>query len=124
CLRQSPGEALASQHEDEAMLLDGLDDELDPVDLDRTQPVAELDAELGGDAAGAPVGDPPVGVHGAEVAPCRPVPPLEMEVGAEGLEQGPAHWMLQRIVAEEPEVARSAPRGDAGTDMAEETAGR
>jgi hypothetical protein len=91
------------------MLLDGLDDELDPVDLDRTQPVAELDAELGGDAAGAPVGDPPVGVHRAEVAPRRHVARLEMEVDAERFEHAAAHRMLQRIIAEEAEVSRPAP---------------
>src|SRR5881296_1612220 len=102
------------------MLLDRFDDELDPVDLDRTQAVAELDAEIGGDAAGAPIGDPPVSVHRAEVAPGGHVARLEMGVEADPFQRPAAHRMLERIIAEEPEVLRSAPRRDAGTDVAEQ----
>ena len=90
-LRHRSREAVAAEHENEAVLLHRLDEHLHAVEADRAQPLDQANADLGADAPGAPVGDVAARVHGAEVAARGDVARLELEVDAEGLEHAPAH---------------------------------
>src|SRR5262249_45308585 len=83
----------------------------------------EAQVELRGDPARAPVGDTARAVHGAEVAAGRDVPRAQLELDAERLEHAAAHLILERIVAEETEMAGAAAGSDPGRNMADETAG-
>ena len=106
------------------MLLDGLDEDLDARQADRAQPLGESHADLGADAARAPVGDAALRVDGAEVAARGDVARPQVELNAERLQHAAADLEANRIVAEEAEVPRPAARRDAGRDVAEQATGR
>ena len=82
--------------------------------------LAELDGERGaffaGDAAGAAVGDVAGGVERAEVGADGDVAVFELEADAGGFEGAAADEVLQRVVAEQAEVAGAAAGADAGRD--------
>jgi hypothetical protein len=104
------------------VLLHRLHEHLDALQTDPAQALAELHAQIGGDAAGPPVGDRAVGVDGAEVPPRGDVATLQLEVDAERLQDPAPHRVAQRIVAEEAQVPGAAARGDPGADVAEQPA--
>ena len=69
-----------------------------------------------GDAAGAAIGDVAGGVERAEVAADGDVAFVQLEADAGGFERAAADQVLERIVAEEAEVAGAAAGADAGQD--------
>ena len=80
-------------------------------------------ALFGGDATSAAIGDQPLFVNGAEVAPRRQVVGLQVEADAQGREDATPHVVHERIVAEEGQMRRAAAGGDARRDgLAEPTA--
>jgi hypothetical protein len=102
----------------------GLEEELDPVELDLAdQELADGGGLLGGEAAGAAVGDGAVGVEGAEVDPGGHVAGLELEADAGRGQGAPADLVFQRVVAEQAEVAGAGPGGDAPGDRVVEPQG-
>ena len=94
-----------------------------PGTADASQAIHERGAPLRGDPAGPPVGDPAGRVEGAEVPARRDVARPEVEVDAQGLQDAAPDRVAERLVAEQAEVPRAAPRGDAGADVAEQAAG-
>ena len=107
-------QALAAQHQQAAVLPLGLEEELDPVELDLAhQQLADGGRLLGGQPAGPAVGDDPVGVQGAEVDPGGHVAGLELEADAGRRQGAPADLVGERVVAEQAEVAGARPGGDA-----------
>ena len=117
---RQPGPA---QHQHEAVLLDGLDEELDPGDADPAETIHERGAPLGRDPAGPPVGDAAGRIERAEVPPRGDVARPEVEVDPQGLEDAAPDGVAERLVAEETEVAGAAAGRDAGRDVAEKAAG-
>ena len=109
-------EPLAAEDDHEAVLLDRLDEHLDAGNLH----LAELDGQraalFAGDAAGAAVGDVAGGVERAEVAADGHVLRPQLEADAGGLQRPAADQVLDRIVAEQAQVAGSAAGGDARRD--------
>jgi hypothetical protein len=103
-----------AQNEHKAVFFDGLDKGLDARQLDVAQQGDQLLVELGRDAAGAAVGDEPVLVNGAKVAPGGHILWLEVKTDAQRLQDPPADVVLQRVVAKQGQVGRTAARGDAG----------
>ena len=104
----------AAEDDDEAMLLHRLDEDLDAGDLHVAQLDRERRAFFGGDAAGAAVGDVAGGVERAEVGADGDVAFLEREADAGGFERTAADEVLDRVVAEQAEMARAAAGADAG----------
>ena len=96
-----------------AELLEALDWYLDAGQPDRLEPIDQPHRRLGLDAPRAPVGDEAGAVHGAEVPACGHVPRAQIKLDAEGFEDSAADLVGQRVVAEQPEVPRPAPRRDA-----------
>ena len=118
-------QALAAEHDDEAMFLHRFDEDFDAGDLDVAKPDRERRAFFGRDAAGAAVGDVALGVDRAEVGADGDVAVFELEADAGRFERAAADHVLQRVVAEQAEVARAAAGADAGQhrDAAAEDAG-
>src|SRR5439155_11273997 len=112
-----------AQDEHEAVLLHGLDEDLDAGQLDPSKPFGQLQIDFGRDPAGAPVGDLPRAVDRAEVPARGDVAGAQVELDAERLEDAAPDLIVERIVAEEPEVAGPAARRDARRDVADEAAG-
>ena len=104
-------EALATQNNHEAVLLDRLDEHLDAGDLHLTEANGDRTALLGRDASRAAVADVAVGVEGAEVAADGHVTGLEIEADACGFEGAAADEELHGVVAEEAEVPGGRCRG-------------
>ena len=107
-------EAFAAEDDHEAMLLHRLDEHLDAGNLHFAELDRQRSALFGGDAAGAAVADVARGVERAEVAADGDVAFLQLEADAGGLERTAADQVLDRVVAEEAQVARSAAGRDAG----------
>src|SRR6516164_5537210 len=91
------------------MLLHRLDEHLDARELDPAQALGELQVDLGREASGAPVRDTAGSVHGAEVAARGDVARAQVEFDAERLQHAPPDLIVERIVAEEPEMAGPLP---------------
>jgi hypothetical protein len=72
-------------------------------------------------AARPPVGDLPLAVQGAEIDPRRQILSGQIEADPEGGEHAPPHLKLDRVVAEDAEMARSAPRRDPRADRIDQT---
>ncbi len=104
------------------MLLHRLHQHLHAFQADTAQPLAELHAQVGGDAPGPPIGDTALGVHGAEVSPRGDVAGPQLEIDPERLEDPAPHRIAERVVAEEPEMPGSAARGDPGSHVAQQPA--
>src|SRR6516164_3265032 len=105
------------------MLLHRLDEHLDARELDPAQALGELQVDLGREASGAPVRDTAGSVHGAEVAARGDVARAQVEFDAERLQHAPPDLIVERIVAEEPEMAGPAPRRDSRRNVADQPAG-
>src|SRR2546429_325580 len=88
-----------------------------------SKPRGQLQIDFGRDPAGAPVGDLPRAVDRAEVPARGDVAGAQVELDAERLEDAAPDLIVERIVAEEPEVAGPAARRDARRDVADEAAG-
>ncbi len=97
------------------VLLLGPDDLLRALEMDVGQLHAQAHVLLGGDPAGAAVGDHPA-LHRAEVDPRRQVFGAQLYPHAQRRENPPSHLEAHRIVSEESHVsgaaARGYPRGD------------
>ena len=115
-LGETAGQVAAAEHEDEAVLLHRLDQELDPLEADGAQPLHQADADLGA-MPGPPIGDVAARVHRAEV-PAGHVTRLQL-----GRCEGPS--------TPGPPIARGQPKrpsgrarcpGDAGAHVAEQAA--
>ncbi len=104
---------LAAEDDDEAMFAHRLDEHLDAGYANRLQPFAHLDAALRRRPAGAAVADETLGVERAEVAACGHVARADLEVNAQRLQDAATDAVLQRVVAEQAEMARPAARRDA-----------
>src|SRR5262249_21363171 len=109
-------EVVAAQHKHEAVFADGFDEYLDLGEFDPGQLVAHGDAALGGRPSGPAVGDQAGLVQGAEVAANRHVAGADGKVDSQRFEDAAADAVLQRVVAEQPQVPRAAAGGDAGQD--------
>ena len=113
----SLGKALAAQDEEEAVLADRAGRRLRrPGGRCCDRVFAEGGAGVGADAPGAAVGDEALVVDGAEVAAGGQVFATKVEVDAEGFEDAAADAVLQRVVAEEGEMAGAAAGRDAVAD--------
>jgi hypothetical protein len=100
------------------VLLAGLDDDLrvaQLLDLLRQQR-AQLLANLRRDAARAAVGDDALLVQRAEVRARRHIAGLQLHPEAKRLDDATADLELQRVIAEQPEMAGAAAGRDAGRD--------
>ena len=95
------------------MLLDRLDEGLHAGDRQLLQLLNDLKTLLGGNAAGASIGDQAVGPERAEVAAGGHIVWPQLKANAGGLKGATADFEGQRIVAEEPEMAGAGPRRDA-----------
>ena len=118
------GAAARAEDEDEAMLLHGLDEHLDPGQTDRAQPLRQAHAEVRRDPAGPAVFDAARAIHRAEVPARGDVARAQVELDAERLQDAPPDLEAKRIVAEEPEVPGAATRGNPGRDVTDEPARR
>ena len=67
-------------------------------------------AAFGRGPAGAPVGNLPAGVQGAEVAADRDVLRANLKIDAQRFEDAPADPVLERVVAEQAQMPRPAAR--------------
>ena len=122
-LAQGGGKARAAQDEQVAVFLHRLHEQLVPCQgRARLQPGRQPGAHLGGDAAGAAVGDQTLLVHGAEVAPRRQIVGPQVEADAQGLQDTAADVVDERVVAEEGQVRRAAAGGYAASDGQAEAA--
>ena len=101
-------EALAAEHDDEAMFLAGLDDDLRVADLLDLggEHGAELLAGLGRDAAGAAVGDDALGVERGEIGAGADIAGLEFHAQAERFDDAAADLEFERVVAEQARGGR------------------
>ena len=122
-LGQAAREPGPAQHQHEAVLLDRLDEELDPRDADPAETIHQGGAPLGRDPAGPPVGDAAGRIERAEVPPRGDVARPEVEVDPQGFEDAAPHRVAERLVAEEAEVPGAAPGCDARADVTEQAAG-
>ncbi len=111
-LVQGVREAVASEHQEKAMLPHRLHEQLRARQLDGTQLGAEARAGIRVDAASAAVDNEAAVVHGAEVAASRHVLGLQVEVDAHRLQSTAADAIAQGVVAEESQVAGPAARDD------------
>ncbi len=108
-------QALAAEHHDEAMSLAGFDDDLRVADFLhlRRKHRAQLLARFGRDAPGAAVGDDALGVKRGEVGARATSPALSSKPEPERFDDAAADLKFQRVVAEQPEMARPAAGSDA-----------
>ena len=120
------GEAGAAQHGDETMPHARLEHDLDVLDplSARAQRADQPRALLAPDASRAPVGHDARAVNGAEVGARRHVAALETHTRTERLQHAAADHGLERVVAEERQVAGPAARRDAGRHRLESAEGR
>ena len=111
-----PPRPFPAKHDDKAMLFHRLDKDLDAGNRD----LAELDRQrgtlFGGDAPGTAVGDVARCVERAEVAADGDIAFLKFETDAGRLQRPATDQILERIVAEQPQVPGPAARADAGLD--------
>ena len=98
------------------MLLDRLDEHLDAGHFHLAELDGQRGALLGGDAAGAAVGDVAGGVEGAEIAADGHVLRPQLEAHAGGLQGPAADQVLDRVVAEQGQVSGPAAGGNARGD--------
>ena len=113
-----------AQDQDEAILLHRLDEDLDPRQLDPPEPFGQLQVDLGREPSRAPVDDLSGGVDRAEVPARGDVARAQVELDAERLEDTAPDLVLERIVAEQPEMAGAASRRDPGRYVTDEAARR
>ncbi len=117
-------ETFAAKHHEHAVL--GLVDELHFHTFDADPLSQRLDygrSFVVGKAARPTVGDAAFGVEGCNVGSGGDVPRLEHDLQPGGRQGTPAELELQRVVAEEAEVARSTSGGDSRTDRLDEPDG-
>jgi glucose-6-phosphate isomerase len=98
-------------------------EDLDAGDADGAEKIAHRLAAIGRRTACAAVGNLADGINGAEVSTDSHVPGSDGEVDAESLEDTAADAVLQRIGAEEAEMAGTAARSDSGQDRNAQAAG-
>ncbi len=98
------------------MLFDRLDEHFDARNLDLPQAHGQRSALVAVDAAGATIGDVPLGVERAEVGADRHVVGPEFETNAGRFQGATADHILQRIVAEQAQMPRPAAGRDARLD--------
>jgi hypothetical protein len=109
-------ESFAAEDDHETVLPHRLDEHFHAGNLDRLQQRAHLDAALGRRPAGAAVADLARLVDRAEVAADGDVLGPDLEVDAQRFEDAAADAVLERVVAEQAEVAGAAAGGDARQD--------
>src|SRR5205823_159386 len=103
----------ATEHDDETMLADRLDKNLRIGHSDLLKLLAHRDTALGRRPARPAVGDQALCIDRAEIAADRHILRADLEVDSERFENSPADAIFERVVAEETEMPRAAPRRDA-----------
>ena len=107
-------QALAAEDDDEAVFFYRFDEDLDTWDLHVAKADRDGRAFFGRNAASTAIGNVALGVDRAEVGADGDVAFLDFEADAGGFECAAADHVLERVVAEEAEVAGTAAGADAG----------
>ena len=115
-VRQRAFQPLAAKHDDKAMLLARLDEDVGVADFFDLggEHRAQFLARFGRDAAGAPVGNNAFCIYCGEIGAGADVAMLEFHAQAERLDDAAAHLEFQRVIAKQAEVAGPAAGRDAG----------
>ena len=119
-VRDPRGKPTAPQDDRDAVFGPGEHRRLDPTELEAIEGLRQFVRPFA-DPAGPAVRQFHLLVDRREVPSERDVPGLQVDADAGGLERAAARVDLVRIVTEEREVARVAPRRDAGCDRIDES---